>query len=217
MNIAGKTGTAQKISVEGKYSRSDYYASFVGIYPSHNPQLVALVMIDSPQGGEYYGSLVAAPTFKKILNEILKLPAKELKLQYVNKKFLNNSNTSDMVKTPDLRAMTLEKAEKLAKQLEINIKISGQGEYVVGQSPVPGEMIKKKTIVNLTVNNELKYKENVIIPDLKGMNIRTALNLLAANNLKFEIEGTGQVISQTPKANAKAQLNTVVKLICGNK
>ncbi|MFC1725429.1 penicillin-binding transpeptidase domain-containing protein, partial [candidate division KSB1 bacterium] len=216
LKIAGKTGTAQKISEDGKHSKSDYFASFVGIYPSDNPQLVTLVMIDSPQGGEYYGSLVAAPTFKKILNEVLKLPAKELKLQYVNKDLLKSSNSSASVKIPDLRAMTVDKAEKLAKKLGINIKISGTGNYVIGQSPIPGELIRKKGTINLTVNKELKYKDNVTVPDLRGMNIRTALNMLAANHLEFEIEGTGKVISQTPKENTKTGLKTVVKLICGN-
>ena len=52
--IAGKTGTAHKI-VDGRYSQSDYNASFVGFVPSRSPALTILVMIDSPHANGYFG------------------------------------------------------------------------------------------------------------------------------------------------------------------
>jgi len=61
--LAGKTGTAQKIGPEGTYSQ--YMSSFVGILPASAPELVVLVVIDSPRKG-YYGSEVAAPAFRSI-------------------------------------------------------------------------------------------------------------------------------------------------------
>ena len=51
--IAGKTGTASKL-VNGRYSRSDYNASFVGFVPSRQPALTIIVVIDSPHGRGYY-------------------------------------------------------------------------------------------------------------------------------------------------------------------
>ena len=45
--IAGKTGTAAKL-VNGRYSKSDYNASFVGFVPSRKPALTIIVVIDSP-------------------------------------------------------------------------------------------------------------------------------------------------------------------------
>jgi cell division protein FtsI (penicillin-binding protein 3) len=62
---AGKTGTAQKIGPDGRYSRRDFVASFVGWAPAHDPALLVLVVIDSPRGA-YHGGDVAAPVFARI-------------------------------------------------------------------------------------------------------------------------------------------------------
>ena len=63
--IAGKTGTAQKASPHGGYSKTKYVASFVGIAPASNPRLVVLVEIDEPHNLIWGGS-VAAPAFQQI-------------------------------------------------------------------------------------------------------------------------------------------------------
>jgi cell division protein FtsI/penicillin-binding protein 2 len=63
--MAGKTGTAN-IAINGHYSDSEYVASFVGMVPADHPQLLALVVVDEPQGSIYGGS-VAAPAFQKIV------------------------------------------------------------------------------------------------------------------------------------------------------
>jgi cell division protein FtsI/penicillin-binding protein 2 len=63
--VAGKTGTAHKL-VDGRYSKSDYNASFVGFVPSRDPAVAIIVVTDSPHGGTYYGGAVSAPIFKRI-------------------------------------------------------------------------------------------------------------------------------------------------------
>ena len=71
--LAGKTGTASKL-VNGRYSKSEYNASFVGFAPSRNPALTVIVVIDSPRGsrGAYTGGAVAAPVFKRIVEASLR-------------------------------------------------------------------------------------------------------------------------------------------------
>jgi cell division protein FtsI/penicillin-binding protein 2 len=64
-DLAGKTGTAQ-IAVDGKYSSTEFVASFIGMVPASNPKLVIAVVVDQPQG-VYYGGSVAAPAFQKIV------------------------------------------------------------------------------------------------------------------------------------------------------
>ena len=64
-DMAGKTGTAN-IVVNGKYSDSEYVASFIGMVPTNHPKLVVAVMVDRPHGSIYGGS-VAAPAFQKIV------------------------------------------------------------------------------------------------------------------------------------------------------
>ena len=58
--IAGKTGTAEKLSPKGGYIPGVYIASFVGFVPSDNPRYAMIIMIDSPKGA-YYGAQVSAP------------------------------------------------------------------------------------------------------------------------------------------------------------
>jgi cell division protein FtsI (penicillin-binding protein 3) len=68
---AGKTGTAQKIDQRtGTYSKKYYVSSFAGFVPAGSPKLVILVMVDSPEGVIYGGS-VAAPVFKSIAEQSL--------------------------------------------------------------------------------------------------------------------------------------------------
>ena len=69
-NVCGKTGTAQKIDPGGQYARSRYVASFVGFAPTERPALAVLVVVDEPQE-IYYGGAVAAPAFKRIIQETL--------------------------------------------------------------------------------------------------------------------------------------------------
>jgi cell division protein FtsI/penicillin-binding protein 2 len=64
--LAGKTGTAEK-AIEGGYSKTDFVASFIGFAPARNPRLLVAVMVDTPRGN-YYGGVVAAPVFQKIVS-----------------------------------------------------------------------------------------------------------------------------------------------------
>ncbi len=64
--VAGKTGTAQKIDARGKYSNTDYIASFVGIVPADAPRFVIAVSVDQPTENGHYGGQVAAPVFQEI-------------------------------------------------------------------------------------------------------------------------------------------------------
>ncbi|HET6371917.1 MAG TPA: penicillin-binding transpeptidase domain-containing protein, partial [Candidatus Polarisedimenticolia bacterium] len=65
-SIAGKTGTAQKIGPDGRYSSNHFVASFVGFVPSSRPELTILVVLDEPRGMLYHGGDIAAPVFKRI-------------------------------------------------------------------------------------------------------------------------------------------------------
>ena len=68
----GKTGTAQKIDpATGRYSHTKVIASFSGFAPINNPAVAILVSIDSPEGWPHDGAAVAAPTFKKIAEQVL--------------------------------------------------------------------------------------------------------------------------------------------------
>ena len=69
--VAGKTGTAQVVDpVRGGYSR-EVIASFIGMAPADDPQLVVAVFVNEPQYGRYGGSL-AGPIFKDVMTHALR-------------------------------------------------------------------------------------------------------------------------------------------------
>ncbi|RPI12378.1 MAG: penicillin-binding protein 2 [Lysobacterales bacterium] len=73
--VSGKTGTAWKASETGGYSTNKYMAVFGGVVPASNPRLAAIVVIDEPTGGAYYGGDVAAPVFSAVMSGALRLLA----------------------------------------------------------------------------------------------------------------------------------------------
>ena len=69
--VGGKTGTAQIAATN--YSQDAHNAIFVGMAPISNPRIVVAVIVNQPQGTEYYGGQVAAPIFASIASRTLRL------------------------------------------------------------------------------------------------------------------------------------------------
>jgi len=76
VRVAGKTGTTRKF-IDGQYSETQYLAWFVGLVPADAPRLVMAVVIDEPQGDNYYGGKIAAPIFAKVMSDALRLLNRE--------------------------------------------------------------------------------------------------------------------------------------------
>ena len=72
--VAGKTGTAWK-SNAGGYSTDRYMAVFGGVAPATSPRLAAVVIVDEPGAGLFYGGDVAAPVFSAVIGGALRLLA----------------------------------------------------------------------------------------------------------------------------------------------
>ena len=69
-DVAGKTGTSQKW-INGEYSHSKYFSSFIGFVPADNPAFVLSITVDEPHGS-IYGGAVAAPGFSEIAKKTLR-------------------------------------------------------------------------------------------------------------------------------------------------
>lgn len=70
--VAGKTGTVHKIVGRG-YAKNNYYSVFAGFAPVSKPRLAMVVIVDDPKGKSYYGGLVAAPVFSKVMAGALRV------------------------------------------------------------------------------------------------------------------------------------------------
>ncbi len=73
-HVAGKSGTARKSSAGTKgYTQNAYRSLFAGFAPVSNPRIAMLVVIDEPGAGAYYGGLISAPVFGKVMAGALRL------------------------------------------------------------------------------------------------------------------------------------------------
>ena len=68
--VAGKTGTSKKPREDGAGYTGNYYTSTIGFLPATNPQVLIYVVVDSAQGGEVWGSTVAAPIFHAVATQV---------------------------------------------------------------------------------------------------------------------------------------------------
>ena len=68
--VAGKTGTTTKLNPDGTYSHTRFISLFAGYAPAEKPRVLALVMVNEPQGA-YYGGTVSAPVVARIIEQTL--------------------------------------------------------------------------------------------------------------------------------------------------
>jgi cell division protein FtsI/penicillin-binding protein 2 len=84
-SVAGKTGTSQKVE-NGRYSKTKFFATFIGFVPATRPRFVLLITADEPKKN-HYGGTVAAPTFRRISERTLRfldiLPDKKQELDII--------------------------------------------------------------------------------------------------------------------------------------
>ena len=139
--ISGKTGTTQKY-LDGKIS-GEYIASFVGAFPADNPDYVILITADEPGGDSYYGSVVATPYAKLIIEDIIEYKG----YQPVNPNELDVIR--EMVNMPDLIGLNIYEGIKVLEEYGLQVEIEGENKTIVDQYPYAGVEVIKNGIVVL--------------------------------------------------------------------
>ncbi len=143
--VGGKTGTTQKYA-NGKISGT-YIASFVGTFPAINPDYVVLILADEPSAGSYYGSVVATPYAKQIIEEIIKY-----------KNYAPNNLEEDLkrlektISMPNLIGKNVFEAVEILNNLGLQCEIQGEGKQVVAQTPPEGTMLYKNAMVVISTS-----------------------------------------------------------------
>lgn len=72
-HVAGKSGTAKKQAASGGYTKDSYRSLFAGVGPVSEPRIAVAVVIDEPREGGFYGGVVAAPVFSRVMAGSLRL------------------------------------------------------------------------------------------------------------------------------------------------
>lgn len=73
-HVSGKSGTARKATIGTKgYTENAYRSMFAGFAPSTNPQIAMMIVVDEPSKGGYFGGLISAPIFSKVMASTLRL------------------------------------------------------------------------------------------------------------------------------------------------
>lgn len=207
--VAGKTGTSEKKIDENGNPVKDYIASFCGLAPADDAKVVCLVFFDTPTGGAYYGSQVAAPVFSKIMSEVL--PYLEIATQYTDEELAALDKTAGTY-----IGISLEKAQAAVASDGFTCTVKGDGDTVLAQVPGAGTTIPQGGNVVLYTDEE-STKRQVEMPNLIGFSINDVNYLTSLYDINISVTGTtGSALSysssQSIPAGTMVSPGTVVKV-----
>ena len=150
--VGGKTGTSQKYE-DGKIN-GKYIASFLGTFPADKPDYVILVIADEPSSGAYYGSIVATPYAKMVLEGII-----EYKNYKPSTDIVAETNAMALnIPMPNLVGKTLSQALTILKNLGLQYESDGDGGIITKQYPEAGTMMFNNGICYISTEKKLKIK-----------------------------------------------------------
>lgn len=157
--VAGKTGTAQKVTEgTGRYAGGKYYASFIGFAPADAPRIAVYVGIDEPKG-PHFGGVVAAPVFREIVEATLQYqnvpglhspmvvmhrqppnaPTPESRGQNPDSAFFAPAG-GDRVTVPSLIGLPIREVVRRAGASGVRVRVAGMG-LAVEQHPAAGGVL----------------------------------------------------------------------------
>lgn len=209
--IGGKTGTSEKVSLEAETGKKENIVSFIGFAPADKPEIAILVFLDTPGGksGVYVsGGQMAAPVVGKMFSDIL---------PYMG---IVPGAPAAMGESlvPDTEGMSLDSAKALAVNAGFSFKVLGGGDKVRSQLPEAGNIIARGSEMILNTD-ENAVKNEIILPELKGMGYYEARDALKAQGIFIRslspiIEPQRQKISgQSLPAGANVPEGSVIELM----
>ncbi len=205
--IAGKTGTSEKLP----RGSGKYIASFVGVAPADNPQLVCLLLLDEPNAGATGGGAIAAPAVGRIFEDVL--PYLGYEPQYTEE---NAEKIS--VTVPNIVGLSTEDALKKLDEIGLKIDPKGSGEKIDSQVPEAGTKLHKGSVVIAYTQAEEK-KGTAIVPDVVGMNYQNAKTAIENVKLILRLDASNSTdvsssdyiaATQSPAANSEVAEGTSI-------
>jgi stage V sporulation protein D (sporulation-specific penicillin-binding protein) len=165
INVAGKTGTAQKVDPKtGQYSTTDFIASFAAYAPAENPKIAVLVIIDTPKGESHQGGTLGGPRAKAIIEGALQYYGLPVAKDTTSTVTISPSDSAvrpspkpviperspvgGEVIIPDLTGMTMRQVGDMLAKSELHFNFTGSG-LVNLQSPQAGKVVVKGTTIEV--------------------------------------------------------------------
>jgi cell division protein FtsI (penicillin-binding protein 3) len=209
VRVAGKTGTSRKF-VDGKYETGNYTASFVGFFPAENPTIVCLVMLEHPKTGGYTGGVASAPIFREIALKTLALAGR---VRSTSRAPAADSGKGPVV--PEMVNLTVAIAQQMLDARGLQCDIRGRGALVIRQTPPAGTKLAAGGRVTLNTEETAALSPGyTVMPALRGMSMRRAINSLTSRRLEVSASGSGVVVSQSPPAGQKVKPGSRVVIRC---
>lgn len=210
--VGGKTGTANKVLESGGYAKDQFVSSFVGLAPIDNPVISVLVIVDNPKT-QTYGSIVASPTAKNIIEYTLKL----LGVRETPRESIDENK--DFVRVPDVTFRLIGEGGNIITSSDLKytteyINIT-EDTVIISQKPKAGELVNRGSIVEFEV--DLNSGENMILPNLLGMKINDVETYLNRMGLEIEVDGEeeGVIVKMTPSYSSRVQAGDKILLTLG--
>ena len=185
---AGKTGTAQKIDPStGRYSPTQFIASFTGFAPINNPAVTILVSLDSPVG-LHEGGPVAAPIFKSVAEQVLPYLDVPRDVPVTAKLVQASYKKEDLSETPDASLDDF-------NPLDLN---------AASDQPTPQPAAKPEPkLPSVTV--ALDEGGDIAVPDFHGKTVRDVTETCLRLGLNPVLIGTSLAQDQSPAPGAKVR------------
>jgi cell division protein FtsI/penicillin-binding protein 2 len=202
---AGKSGTAQKIDrLTGRYSPTQYVASFVGFAPVNEPAVTILVVLDSPVG-QHMGGNLGGPVFKRIAEQVLA--------------YLDVAH--DVPMNSDLEFAGNKKQPLTAG--ETSAQISGRArDRVTEQEQATFKNVAAKSAPTRTASEQVQgptiafsEEDSVTIPDLTGQTVRSVTESCSRLGLTPLLIGSGVAVEQSPGPGSLVQRGSTMTVRFG--
>lgn len=210
-DVGGKTGTAQKYGADHKILENKHVSSFIGFAPADDPQIVVLFMVDEPVADVDYGSIIAAPYVKMIIEDTLMYWG--VPRNYSDAEMAR----TDFVTVPDVTGMDTETARQALTQLGLTVMCVPEVDgTVITQNPAKNSRVPGGNSVLLFIqasDGGDGQTDTVRVPDCTGLSIREANLTLAGAGLSLVIEGNGIATEQNPAPGESVERGTEVRVV----
>ncbi|MFW6381914.1 MAG: penicillin-binding transpeptidase domain-containing protein [Bacillota bacterium] len=195
--VGGKTGTSRHYGDEDKYD-----TSFVGILPGDNPELLIYIVFYDLEDEEYYASENVVPAFNSLAGNLVR----HHDISVSERTSIGENSSAEDITIDNYNNKDAKLTESELRNRNLNVKLIGEGEKIIAQTPLPGTVVEESSTVRLYLDDSSYESKKVAVPDLRGLSAHEAEQ--RAWRFGFKLNGmiSGSVSSQDPSPGDRADI-----------